>query len=756
MVSIPARSPTLHAKSSNSALNFGGIAASTYSPLDQLRLARSPLTDLVNDPLCRTTPNPSVPTPLPQPQSSVTPSPSAIPPLKLNLFRSSSIYSFDSEYSYSTLSADDATERYGYPLAAEQGLSSETDTPLSPAEAPDDAYMSPDEADVIVFSTPSTPRGRRFLGSDATSPVASGAATPTAMLARSEHRTDPDAQTLPYAPGTLRSAVSEGPFALRSVPVRTPRSTSASTSPRGSQAYPAARAVSEPLDLSTSHRIGAPVAQLAISPRYPETVAAPDWASVHGELGSDWGDDENDFEWLDSSEAPRADTINDHQRAGPRGHGGAATGDCSSSGTEGACAPPLERRRTKKRRPYVIPRRPAPPPPPDGGISVVPVEVTRSRSPGPGKSHTSSAADRSSPSPDGVLDFPKPNNLHDDGSSNMGSTSNLPGAEEQSLPPLVIITATPPRQSPALLSAKDRNAITMNKSASHQSGYSFYDLGDSPSRTPDRNASGTFPRGKYARVPLHELNGTSPTESTKNRQRIDTGSRHSRRPSADDAPSPMSGRRGLRSPDSSATLSRTNLNHVPTLAEASMMRPEELVAAGLQRREAGDKPKSAWFFMKAAELGSVTGQLHWGIALRHGLGIGRDERRAFTELSEACDRGLAEGVFDLRAAVGSLLPPTTARQMPRDLAVGLFELSNCYLDGAGTRRNADLALEYLRMAGSLGDMAAQEQLGLVLSKGMNSVKKDLREAAKWYRAAIQNGSNTPGLAWVWKDKYNDA
>lgn len=294
----------------------------------------------------------------------------------------------------------------------------------------------------------------------------------------------------------------------------------------------------------------------------------------------------------------------------------------------------------------------------------------------------------------------------------------------------------------------------MDKSASHQSSYSFYDLGDSPARTPDRNASGTFPRGKYARVPLHELNGTSsPSGSAKSRPRIDTASRHARRPSADDALSfSVSGRRGLRSPDSSASDS----NHVPSMAEAGTMRPEELVAAGLQRREAGDKPKSAWFFMKAAELGSVSGQLHWGIALRHGLGIGRDERRAFTELSEACDRGLTEGGVDLRAAVGILLPPTTARQMPRDLAVGLFELSNCYFDGAGTRRNADVALEYLRMAGSLGDMAAQEQLGLVLSKGINGVKKDLREAAKWYRAAINNGSNTPGLAWVWKDKYNEA
>jgi TPR repeat protein len=46
------------------------------------------------------------------------------------------------------------------------------------------------------------------------------------------------------------------------------------------------------------------------------------------------------------------------------------------------------------------------------------------------------------------------------------------------------------------------------------------------------------------------------------------------------------------------------------------------------------------------------------------------------------------------------------------------------------------------------------ELGYVLSKGVNGVKKDMKEAAKWYRAALMAGSNTPGLAWVWKDKYN--
>lgn len=88
------------------------------------------------------------------------------------------------------------------------------------------------------------------------------------------------------------------------------------------------------------------------------------------------------------------------------------------------------------------------------------------------------------------------------------------------------------------------------------------------------------------------------------------------------------------------------------------------------------------------------------------MGIVRDERRAFSELSTAVDHGLSESSVDLRAASGSLLPH--AKVTP-GLSAGLSELANCYLDGVGTKRNAERGVEYLRMAGSLGNMAVQER-----------------------------------------------
>lgn len=88
--------------------------------------------------------------------------------------------------------------------------------------------------------------------------------------------------------------------------------------------------------------------------------------------------------------------------------------------------------------------------------------------------------------------------------------------------------------------------------------------------------------------------------------------------------------------------------------------PDEFVSAGIEARGRGDFAKSAWYFMKATEGGSLTGKMYYGqsrfacslykewdadmmtgLALRHGWGIAKDERRAFTLLRQACDDSLA-------------------------------------------------------------------------------------------------------------------
>jgi TPR repeat protein len=45
----------------------------------------------------------------------------------------------------------------------------------------------------------------------------------------------------------------------------------------------------------------------------------------------------------------------------------------------------------------------------------------------------------------------------------------------------------------------------------------------------------------------------------------------------------------------------------------------------------------------------------------------------------------------------------------RDLSLGMFEIANCFLEGVGTKKAPEVAISYLRNAGNLGDLAAQER-----------------------------------------------
>lgn len=51
----------------------------------------------------------------------------------------------------------------------------------------------------------------------------------------------------------------------------------------------------------------------------------------------------------------------------------------------------------------------------------------------------------------------------------------------------------------------------------------------------------------------------------------------------------------------------------------------------------------------------------------------------------------------------------------RDLSLGLFEIANCFLEGSGTKKSPDVALNYLKLAANMGDLASQERVSLYLS-----------------------------------------
>lgn len=51
-----------------------------------------------------------------------------------------------------------------------------------------------------------------------------------------------------------------------------------------------------------------------------------------------------------------------------------------------------------------------------------------------------------------------------------------------------------------------------------------------------------------------------------------------------------------------------------------------------------------------------------------------------------------------------------ADKIQRDLSLGLFEIANCFLEGSGTKKSPDVALNYLKLAANMGDLASQERM----------------------------------------------
>ncbi|TFY51801.1 hypothetical protein EVG20_g10830, partial [Dentipellis fragilis] len=68
------------------------------------------------------------------------------------------------------------------------------------------------------------------------------------------------------------------------------------------------------------------------------------------------------------------------------------------------------------------------------------------------------------------------------------------------------------------------------------------------------------------------------------------------------------------------------------------------------------------------------------------------------------------------------------------------------------KKDQKMGVSYFQVAAKLGDADAQQELAFCLLNG-KGCKKDRKEAAKWYRAAVAQGASDVGLAWIYKEKF---
>jgi hypothetical protein len=358
--------------------------------------------------------------------------------------------------------------------------------------------------------------------------------------------------------------------------------------------------VGPPISPSREHRaeagprpINRPRAQSRPEPptqnRYAPTKEPeiPDHASVHGEQGSDWGDDEQNFEWVDTLNAP--EEINGNGK-----NGGGLSPSKRLSRLKAAVAPGVgggngnEGRKLRKQLTFA---RRAPPPPVDKQPAPPPVYMDGDGA--TGSSRTLPTVQRGLSRSARFHAIPlRPSNAQPTVDMPHGRPMTERSNSEPVNEPSTARSLPPPRKAPpppmqlahtlVPLKGDKTSPIKRGQRTSQMSfqsvAYSLYDL-DGDSNTPIQSPGGTelaFPKGKYTKVKASALE-------------MDTKSR-------------------TRKISEKSTGSGSTIG----AGSGSLKSPEEFVAAGIEARGKGDLAKSAWYFMRATEGGSLTGKMYYG------------------------------------------------------------------------------------------------------------------------------------------------
>ena len=189
-------------------------------------------------------------------------------------------------------------------------------------------------------------------------------------------------------------------------------------------------------------------------------------------------------------------------------------------------------------------------------------------------------------------------------------------------------------------------------------------------------------------------------------------------------------------------------NPAPKSDPEQLVLADQLLQEGIQHHEANRLTEAAAAFERSAKTpgGSGVGMLMWGLTLRHGWGCPKDEALGFTWLRRAAE-----------AAVGDLERARTGidtSAVRGELVLAIYEVGQCFFQGWGVKKDQKMAVvshsfciwpglraqifqSYFQVAAKLGDMDAQQELAFCYANG-RGCKKDRKEAAKWYRAAVRS------------------
>lgn len=163
-----------------------------------------------------------------------------------------------------------------------------------------------------------------------------------------------------------------------------------------------------------------------------------------------------------------------------------------------------------------------------------------------------------------------------------------------------------------------------------------------------------------------------------------------------------------------------------------------------------DYAKAYELFLKAYDMDSTNVDVLNGLANLYLTGIDGEpnNEKALNLYTEAAQRGSYDGFCGVLTCFGNMHGDNANvkffefckdlyKSVPSNLEAG-FQTALCYLDGIGTERNENLAIELLNEITEKGHPNAPDVLADIYFDGLNSIQPDIKRAVQLYEIAAEN------------------
>ncbi|OMJ19468.1 Protein DSF2 [Smittium culicis] len=164
----------------------------------------------------------------------------------------------------------------------------------------------------------------------------------------------------------------------------------------------------------------------------------------------------------------------------------------------------------------------------------------------------------------------------------------------------------------------------------------------------------------------------------------------------------------------------------------------------LHFHDSNELKMAAAYYKKSADLKHPPGNLFYGLCLRHGWGVKESKAQSLIYIQNSVELLLNLGSSELNKFEFA--------RVKNDLPMAIYELGQSFFQGWGVPKNTKVGLGYFNISAELGYPEAIIDLAICYENGI-ALKRNLKQAAHYYRLAHSKGISFFGNSWIFKDKY---